>query len=85
LDSEISIYPNPALDNFTLELKLFQTAEVSFEIIDGIGCVIKTIGSLKYKMGLQSFNIDVNNWGSGVYFLKVLVDNKLTTHKLIKL
>ena len=84
-DSEIAIYPNPTAGSFTLDIKLFQQAEVTIEIMDGVGRIVKSLRNIKYSVGLQSINIDITTLDTSVYFLKVLIDNKQSIHKLIKL
>ena len=71
--SDFSIYPNPTSDQLTIESEL-DINEVS--IVDLTG---KTILTSSYEA-----HINVANLSAGVYFIKLINDNKTVTKKFIK-
>jgi len=85
LNSEITSYPNPSNDYAVLDIKLYQTALVTIDIVDEIGRTIKKYDATKYDAGMTSVNLDLSNLNAGIYFLKVLVNDRPTIKKLVKL
>ncbi len=75
-DASVSIYPNPATDNFTVKSKL--AAKISLIGIDGKNIETKTVNNN------TEVNFDLTNLNSGVYFLHVSNANGLSTFKVIK-
>ena len=71
--SELSIYPNPVILNFTIA-----TTEkvVAVEIYDALGRIVKTFGNAK------TYNVE--NLEKGLYFLKIKTETKNYIEKLIK-
>lgn len=84
-DTELDVYPNPSQHNFTLDVKLFKKAEMSVEIVNALGQLVKKIDNRKYDIGIQSIDINVSDLSTGIYYLNVLVDDKPYVKKLIKL
>jgi hypothetical protein len=83
-DSEISVYPNPSSNYFNLELKLFKSARVEFEIYNGVGSIVKSMPKKHYELGLQTETIDLSNFTAGIYYLKVTINNKNYFQKVVK-
>lgn len=79
LESTISIFPNPASDNFTVaDLNSKQeNAKIQITGIDG-----KIICETNFR---SMITLPVNNFESGIYFVKIIRENDLksTTKKLI--
>ena len=83
--SEVSIYPNPAKDNFTLELTSSQAGEMSMTIYNLNGSLIRT-KNIKLTQGNNSINEDVSSLASGIYFVQVYSSSNGETivKKLVK-
>ncbi|MBI2280655.1 MAG: T9SS type A sorting domain-containing protein, partial [Bacteroidetes bacterium] len=71
---EIEIYPNPTLSQLTIDTEL-DISEII--IVDITGKTIKTI-----KQNTNSVN--VANLSNGIYFIKVITDEKTITKKFVK-
>ncbi len=78
LESFLKIWPNPATDEFNIELNLDK--DVKGELINSLGQVVQRID--KFKSGINKFK--VANYPKGVYFLK-LVSNTHSFQKRILL
>lgn len=77
--SEISIYPNPTNNNFTVKNLNNVIESFEYKIIDLAGRIIKT--------GTSTFNenISVESLTSGSYFIQIETDSAVTfTEKIIK-
>ena len=71
----ITLFPNPASDNFTINT----TKLVNVEIVNMLGKLVKSVQNVD-----ASTSVDVSNLDAGVYFVKVLGENATETIKLIK-
>ena len=84
LDHKISLFPNPANQKFTLEYELTQSANVQIELYDMIGHKVKTITSSSFEeKNKYSHAVNLEDLSTGVYFVKVKINNSETTMKLI--
>jgi triacylglycerol esterase/lipase EstA (alpha/beta hydrolase family) len=75
---DISIYPNPAKTNLTIESENFGT-NYTFEILNCLGQVVYNSILLNNKTV-----VDVNQLPSSVYLIKISADNSFTYKKFIK-
>jgi uncharacterized repeat protein (TIGR02543 family) len=72
----ISIYPNPAKD----KIKIFSNTTIENVLVYNV------FGKLVYKSSekLNSTTVDVSNFSSGIYFVKVFSDGFTKTKKIVK-
>lgn len=76
----LSVYPNPAADFVTLKVENYKTQNLSCQLFDVYGKLIKS----KKLEGIET-GIDMNNLIPATYFLKVLENSKeFKTFKIIK-
>lgn len=79
--SSLNVYPNPASDVATLSINLVENAQVTCSVTDLNGRQMwSTSGSL--AAGQHNFEINTNNFTSGLYFLKVQAGTSFKTVKL---
>ena len=72
---EMILYPNPADKNFvTIQTSSSNTKEV--EVFD-------ILGKKVIDVSLNSNNLDVSNLDSGIYLVKVAVDNQTKIQRLV--
>ncbi len=77
--NKISLYPNPASSTLNLVLsKNMQTGEIG--VFDILG---KKIYSEEFESN-NNISIDISNWSSGNYFLKVVSGENSQTQRFIK-
>ena len=73
-DDSISIYPNPATNKVTINSDC-----ISFQL-----SVYSNNGVLVAKEeGYGNFTLDVSGYKKGIYLFQIIVDKKITTHKII--
>jgi hypothetical protein len=77
-DSEISIYPNPAGDRFTIDLGM-NCRNISMEILNTQG---QTVYNQQYY-NTQEINVDAG-LSPGIYILKIIADGRISALKLVK-
>lgn len=75
LNDLISVYPNPANVKITIACK----KDVSITLLDGLGKII-----LQEKINEGTHTLDVSNYSSGIYFLKINDGHYSSNLKLIK-
>lgn len=81
----VSVYPNPANQTATISYHLAKNANVKVELVDVLGKKLFEItnnnqGEGDYSVELSKQQHHIN---SGIYFVKVTVDNITTTKRLI--
>jgi subtilisin family serine protease len=74
----VTLYPNPVSNQLFIEVESEELVDVSYQIFDVTGKVIKT-AALK-----ASQQIDVSNWSNGVYFVRINGKDENRTLKFIK-
>lgn len=81
LHSLLSVYPNPAQNEVTIQLEKQVAGGLSRVVLmDGLGQVVKTIET----NGNQFVKLSLNDLGYGLYFLSVHTGSGVkTTHKLL--
>jgi len=80
----IKLFPNPFSTFATLEYYLFETKNVSISIVDVVGRIIKIIPTENLQAGINKITIDLSEMSSGIYFCKLVSNDKLQTVKLTK-
>ena len=79
-DSEvINVYPQPAIDNLNIDIKLSNNDVNRLDIYDIQG---KVLLSTVVNQNSNSINLDVSELNSGIYFVKVQSKNNLYTKKV---
>lgn len=78
------ISDNPVTSNSWVQVQLDKTANVSIQVISTAGNIIKTISKGKIVTGTYSIPLDLSNAAKGMYVIKLLVDDKVFTKKIIK-
>jgi hypothetical protein len=72
---EVSVYPNPGTSLFTIETGL--TENITLEVFDMVGKrIISTETDGQYKL-------DLSGYSKGIYMIKMTVNNKPVTKKII--
>ena len=77
----IYVYPNPTNSRVTIDISNFNyNKEWSFRILNVSGQQV--IGAI--HLNGNQFELDLNQFNSGIYFLEIQIGNKLIITKLIK-
>lgn len=79
---DLSVYPNPSNNQFTVELELDATKEVTIDIVNVVGQVVKSIDLGTRSVGLNREYIDVNDLSEGIYLMNVTVGTTQGTVKV---
>jgi len=82
--NNLIVYPNPVKDEFTLRFSLEHQSSVVIEIFDLSGRKVYEISS-SFSRGPHQINYNVNDYISGIYYIKMSAEAKIETRKWIKL
>lgn len=77
---DISIYPNPAINNFTINLKTGSILPLKYEVFDLAGKVLK---HNEITPTNKKIDVEVSDLQSGLYFVKVVSAGKEFISKLL--
>jgi hypothetical protein len=81
--NEIKIFPNPALDFITITNKGNTNSEMSWEIFNIYGQRLFYCNTCKLHSRGEII-IDIKNIEPGIYFLKIIIDNKSFSRQFLK-
>ena len=76
------VYPNPAINNISIERVDNLTGDLKIEFYSIIG---QRLMSETWNREDSIFKISINNFSSGVYFLKISNNSEIWTMKIIVL
>ena len=81
----VSIYPNPARDNFNVEIAASEVSEMSMTIYNMNGAIVRT-KNVQLSEGNNVINEDISSLASGIYFVRFNnpTNNETITKKLVK-
>ena len=82
-ESPIFVSPNPSSGVFSIEFYLKNDQNVSIKIFNAVGQLILNNKNEKFTAGKQKREIDCENFGNGIYFCLMTIENKLQIIKLI--
>jgi len=76
-------YPNPTSGTASIEITLSNAANVSLDVMNVAGQIVKRIDNQYTTVGRHILSIDASDLTSGVYFYTVNVGEKSVTNKFI--
>ena len=77
------VYPNPFNPTTTIYYSLSQSENLKVMIYDITGRLIVILVNEFQSAGFHSITWDASNFSSGIYFLKMSVENFTVTRKLV--
>jgi spore coat protein CotH len=80
--SEIKIYPTPANEYFTLAINIESSTDLSVEVFDLAGILLKSICQQPIFQGKQTLEFTTENLTSGNYFLRIKEGKNVYVKKL---
>lgn len=79
--SNVTVYPNPAKDNININFNNENAENASYEIVNVLGQTVRT-QNIPVAKGETLYNINLNGFESGIYFVKLSVGNKSSINKI---
>jgi len=84
-NSTIYVYPNPFSNNFNISVEIEKSSNVTIELYNFIGEKIQSVENNFLQNGKHDYYVKLNENATGIYLLKVTVDGKTQSSKLIKI
>jgi hypothetical protein len=78
------VTPNPFADVINVSLTCEKETEISIDILDMDGKIIKPLMNKEIVKGQKTFNFNVSSLQPGKYALRIITDGKSYTNKLLK-
>jgi len=78
-ESFLTVFPNPATDFITLEIKNKSIIGETIEIKNILGEVLFT-----QKINSNRMNLDCSDWSNGIYFIQIKNSAKVYSQKIVK-
>lgn len=82
--NEITVFPNPFIDKFTINFNVLKEGSYSFVLIDIKGAEIVLSENIKYNQGLHKFEFNEGKLSEGVYLLKVAGGSAVKYYNIVK-
>ena len=81
---QLSMYPNPASTELTINIDLEYSSTTNLKIIDLTGKTVKDFSrDLSHENGMYKAQLDISDLKAGIYFVRVKQQNKVLSKKLI--
>ena len=80
--NDVSIYPNPSSDNTYININLADDSNVSIEIYNAVGQLVKAIDNTNMQSGENLMIINISNLKAGMYIVKANIGNSVITKNL---
>lgn len=80
VESQVSIYPNPASDILYVTFKNYESKNLQYSIINQLGQVVK---QEKLNNITGNFSTNINNLNNGIYFVKIEFANNSIYEKIV--
>lgn len=84
-DIKLNVYPNPLSTSTKITYTLPASAQATIEVFDVVGKKVADVYAGKQQEGAQEIIFDRNAYGigSGLYFVKIKVENSVITQKIL--
>lgn len=77
--NQLYIYPNPSNGVFNVEFENLKTEKIGIQILNALGKMV-----INETTNNDHYLFNITNYPSGIYFMKIIQNNKQHTIKLIK-
>lgn len=78
-------YPNPFNPYTNISYKLPQNSYVKLQIFDMVGKLVQTVVDGEQSRGRNVHRVQADDWASGVYIYRIIVEGRAETRKLMLL
>jgi pectinesterase len=83
IENQIKVFPNPATNKVTIQYNLVSNSNVTIELYDIFGKAVRTIQPQTVQsMDKHSYSVPVDDLASGMYFVKLRINNAESVIKL---
>jgi len=80
-DIDVAIYPNPAHEFLNIKFENYFSENMQLSIVNNYG---QTVKSIFLEKEIAEKRIEMNDWPSGVYYLKIIMKENILTKRFVK-
>ncbi len=81
--TDFTVYPNPVQNGMVnVKFGLKKSEDVTVEVVNVLGEVVTSINRGTLVAGEQKMNLNVDDLNSGIYFVKVIAGNEVSTQRV---
>lgn len=77
----ISVFPNPTVDNVNILPEKPFSKNAYFQLLNIQGQIVQEYSLPEDAL---SFELEMNDFAKGVYYIRLQIENEITTHKIVK-
>jgi len=81
-NNTVSIYPNPAVDQFNLDIELAEKANVTYSVLNNLGQEVINADLGTLNAGSQNQKVNISELAQGIYVIQININNSIITKKL---
>ncbi len=82
---DLNIYPNPAQNNLNIEFTLKTNIQVSIQIFDELGKLVKRVDKDKYRIGNNKVQLEIGSLKTGIYFVTLNIEGEVFASQILKI
>ncbi len=79
----ISVYPNPAKNNVTVQFTLPSKGQVKLTLLNILGEDVMEIANAEFNAGSHTLNVDASRLSGGVYYFRLQTNNNSDSFKKV--
>jgi len=79
------VYPNPMEDHIVVEITSDEYTQGTFILMDILGNTVQRWDDQELTPGTQNVRLNLKNLHSGIYLLKVMINDQSFVHRLRKI
>lgn len=79
-----SVYPNPVNSQTAIQLSIENGSQVQIQIVNSQGQIVKSINEGFLQEGFYTIPLEIQHIASGVYMVKLLMNDDVFTTKIVK-
>jgi trimeric autotransporter adhesin len=76
-------WPNPTSSHINFDLNLITPSDLSIELLDVLGHVVRTANYTQLNKGVNHVNMNVADLAPGIYYTRVLVNDTYYTNRVL--
>lgn len=81
---DLNVAPNPTSNLTTVTMSLPEASKVRMELVDILGKNVTPMFDREMSNGTHKFDVDLSTRATGIYYLRIFVDNDMVVKKVVK-
>ena len=80
----LNVAPNPTSNLTIVTMSLPEASKVRMELVDMLGKNVTPMFDREMSHGTHKFDVDLSTRATGIYYLRIFVDNDMLVKKVVK-